>query len=62
MDAAIIYERFLHQEIDRINFMRIECAYCPIWADHHKMLTYDGKRFCCEECMEEYIAESKEDK
>ena len=55
MDAATIYERFLHEEIDRISFMKIECDWCVIWADHHKMLDYDGKRFCCEECLEEYI-------
>ena len=61
MDVSKIYERFLHEEIDKLSFMKIECAYCPIVADHHKMLDYDGKKFCCEECLEEYIADREDD-
>lgn len=60
MDASIIYERFLHMEIDKLSIMRVECAFCDNYCEYHKMIYYDGKKFCCEQCAEDY-EESREE-
>lgn len=60
MDAAIRYERFLHMEIDKLSCFRRECDYCDGYFNHSQMIDYDGKKFCCENCLEQY-ADSREE-